>query len=110
RAEIGKRLRAYTAATVTSPATLIRQLVAIRERGYSVVAEELEPGLTAIAAPLRNAHGDVIASLSVSGAAVRYDAAMIDSVIRAVTSTASAVSARLGWHSEASAASTDPTP
>ena len=32
-----------------------------------MAVDELEVGLTAIAAPIRNAHGDVIASLSVSG-------------------------------------------
>lgn len=96
--EVGRRLRSYTPTTVTSLPALLRQLADVRRDGYAVAAEELEPGLTAVAAPLRNVHGDVIASLSVSGAAFRYDEAMIQATIAAVTATASTVSARLGWH------------
>ncbi|GAB3569964.1 IclR family transcriptional regulator [Spelaeicoccus albus] len=97
--EVGRRLRAYTPSTVTSLPALLGQLDGVRRAGYAVAVEELEPGLTAVAAPLRNAHGDVIASLSVSGAAFRYDEAMIKSVIEAVTAAAGTISARLGWHS-----------
>ena len=39
----------------------------VREQGYAVAVDELEVGLTAIARPVRNAHGDVICSMSVSG-------------------------------------------
>ena len=31
----------------------------MREAGYAVAVDELEVGLTAAAAPIRNAHGDV---------------------------------------------------
>ncbi len=43
----------------------------MREQGYAVAVDELEVGLTAVAAPIRNAHGDVIASMSVSGPTFR---------------------------------------
>ena len=48
-------------------APLIQELAEVREQGYAVAVDELETGLTAVAAPIRNAHGDVIASMSVSG-------------------------------------------
>ena len=44
---------------------------AVREQGYAVAVDELEVGLTAVAAPIRNAHGDVVASMSVSGPTFR---------------------------------------
>ncbi len=47
----------------------------MREQGYAVAVDELEEGLTAVAAPIRNAHGDVIASMSVSGPTFRLDRA-----------------------------------
>ena len=53
------RLPAYTHRTVTSLAELLGQLVTVRAPGYAVAADELEVGLTALAAPVRNAHGDV---------------------------------------------------
>ena len=65
------RLPSYTAETVTTRARLRRELAEVREQGYAVAVDELEVGLTAIAAPIRNAHGDVIASLSVSGPTFR---------------------------------------
>ena len=33
----------------------------MRDQGYAVAVDVLEIGLTALAAPIRNAHGDVIA-------------------------------------------------
>src|SRR3954454_18622559 len=54
------RLPSYTSETVTSKARLRRELAEVREQGYAVAVDELEVGLTAIAAPIRNAHGDVI--------------------------------------------------
>ena len=61
------RLPAFTGLTITSKAALRKQLEVVREQGYAVAVDELEVGLTAIAAPVRNAHGDVICSMSVSG-------------------------------------------
>ena len=44
------------------------------QRGWATAVEELEPGLLAVAAPVRDAHGDVIAALSVSAPTVRLPA------------------------------------
>ena len=65
------RLPAFTGLTITSKPTLRKQLEEVREQGYAVAVDELEVGLTAIAAPVRNAHGDVICSMSVSGPTFR---------------------------------------
>ena len=62
-----RELPRYTDQTVTSMAKLLADLDHVREQGYAVAVDELETGLTAVAAPIRNAHGDVIASISVSG-------------------------------------------
>ena len=53
----------------------------MREQGYAVAVDELEVGLTAIAAPIRNAHGDVIASLSVSGPTFRLGEARVKELV-----------------------------
>src|ERR1700709_547365 len=55
------RLTSYTSDTVTTRAKLRRELTEVREQGYAVAVDELEVGLTAIAAPLHNAPGDRIA-------------------------------------------------
>ena len=69
----------------------------VREQGYAVAVDELEVGLTAVAAPIRNAHGDVVASMSVSGPTFRLTADRMDDVIGLLIAAADEVSHRLGW-------------
>ncbi len=91
------RLPRYTPRTVTGRAQLRRELAEVREQGYAVAVDELEIGLTAIAAPIRNAHGDVIASLSVSGPTFRIDAPRVKELVPVVREAAEEVSHRLGY-------------
>jgi DNA-binding IclR family transcriptional regulator len=90
-------LAAYTAETITSKSRLRRELAVVREQGFSVAADELEVGLTAIAAPIRNAHGDVIASMSVSGPSFRFGEPRVKELVPLVVDAADEVSHRLGW-------------
>ena len=69
----------------------------MREQGYAVAVDELEVGLTAIAAPIRNAHGDVIASLSVSGPTFRLAEPRVKELVPVVVDAADEVSRRLGY-------------
>ncbi|HVG66558.1 MAG TPA: IclR family transcriptional regulator [Gaiellales bacterium] len=72
RAELGmvfedvrfERLGPNTARNV---AQLAARIEAARERGYALADEEMEPGLLAVAAPVRDAHGRIVAALNVSG-------------------------------------------
>jgi DNA-binding IclR family transcriptional regulator len=90
-------MTSFTDATLTSKAALRRELATVRERGYALAVDELEVGLTAVAAPIRNAHGDVIAALSVSGPTFRLDAARVDDVVPELLAAAREISHRLGW-------------
>ena len=47
----------------------------------AVAVDELEVGLTAIAAPVRNAHGDVISSMSLSGPTFRLPPERVDEIV-----------------------------
>jgi DNA-binding IclR family transcriptional regulator len=91
------RLPSYTPETVTTKARLRRELAEVREQGYAVAVDELEVGLTAIAAPIRNAHGDVIASLSVSGPTFRLGEPRVKELVPVVQDAAEEVSRRLGF-------------
>lgn len=95
--EVGQRFRAYTPTTITSLKKLLVDIDNVRDHGYALVVDELEIGLTAVAAPLRNAHGDVIASLSVSGPTFRFDESKVKQAIHQVAEVADEVSERLGW-------------
>jgi DNA-binding IclR family transcriptional regulator len=91
------KLPSYTSDTVTSRARLRRDLAEVRDQGYAVAVDELEVGLTAIAAPIRNAHGDVIASLSVSGPTFRLGEPRVKELVPVVQDAADEVSRRLGY-------------
>lgn len=58
---------AYTAKTITTRAAYKQQLAEIRERGWACDDEEDCLGVRCVSAPVRNARGDVIAAISVSG-------------------------------------------
>ena len=68
----------------------------MRAAGYAIAVDELEVGLTAVAAPIRNAHGDIVASLSVSGPTFRLDEERVDEVLPALLEAAGEISHRLG--------------
>jgi DNA-binding IclR family transcriptional regulator len=95
-AVLGK-LATYTSRTITKRAQLRGELDRVREQGYAVAVDELEVGLTAVAAPIRNAHGDVVASMSVSGPSFRLPEERVAEVVRLVMGAALEVSHRLGW-------------
>jgi IclR family pca regulon transcriptional regulator len=60
------RLSPLTQWTITDPAKLRAELVRVRQQGWAMVDEELEEGLRAIAAPVHDPHGKVIAAVNVS--------------------------------------------
>ncbi|GAB3448029.1 IclR family transcriptional regulator domain-containing protein [Actinophytocola sediminis] len=65
------RLEPLTARTVTSVAALRGELARVRGQGWSLVNQELEEGLRAVAAPIRDRAGTVVAALNVSTHASR---------------------------------------
>jgi DNA-binding IclR family transcriptional regulator len=100
RTEVDRRvesLPAYTGRTITNRRALHRELAAVRERGYALATDELELGLTAVAAPVRSAHGDVVASMSISGPTFRLDDDRLAELVPVLVAAADEVSTRLGW-------------
>ena len=97
------RLEQRTGQTLTSRAALARDLAAVRDRGWAVTDEELEPGLVAVAAPVRRDGGAVIAALSVSGPSSRLNADAIPAVAAQCAAAAARLSAVLGYEKEGAA-------
>ncbi len=90
-------LPAFTDMTITKRGELRAELDGVLEQGYAIAVDELEVGLTAAAAPLRNNHGDVIASMSVSGPTFRLGEERISQVVKLLVAAADEVSHRLGY-------------
>jgi DNA-binding IclR family transcriptional regulator len=72
-AVLSEPLEPFTATTVTDPKELRARLDMIRSDGFNIAINDLDEGAFSIAAPIRKADRDVIASLSVAGAMARYD-------------------------------------
>jgi IclR family transcriptional regulator, KDG regulon repressor len=94
---LARPLHAYGKNTLTSPEELRDHLRQIREQGYSVDAEEFELGVTAVAAPVRDRSGAMIAALSIPGPASRMTPAHITEISSAVIEGSRSISLRLGF-------------
>jgi IclR family transcriptional regulator, acetate operon repressor len=89
-------LERRTPATITSRETLAAQLAEVRVKGYGVAREELEPGLIAVAAAVRDRDGNVVAALSISGPSVRLGPDRTAELGELVTTEAEALSVSMG--------------
>jgi IclR family pca regulon transcriptional regulator len=88
----GRRFAAITEHTKTDGEQLRNELTMIRERGWALVDQELEDGLRAVAAPVRDRTGSVVAALNISAQAQRWQpAAMEAELIPPLLATARAI-------------------
>ena len=69
----------------------------MRQQGYAVAQEELEVGLSAVAAPILNHEGKVVAALSVSGPSFRLSSEKIPDLAELTRQTANEISHQLGY-------------
>jgi DNA-binding IclR family transcriptional regulator len=92
-----QKFTALTPRTITSAKRLLKELAAIRERGYGLDEEEREKGVSCIAAPIFNHTGDVVAAISVAGPTQRMPPELAGSdIAAAVVAAARAISIDLG--------------
>lgn len=65
------KLERLTDKTITSRTKLLDDLELVRKNGYAIIVDELEEGLVAVAAPIRELDGRVVGAISVSGPSAR---------------------------------------
>jgi DNA-binding IclR family transcriptional regulator len=92
-------LPGYTPDTITAPERLCQELAWVSEHGYAIGKEEFEVGLNAIAAPIRDHTGKVMAAISVSGPAFRLSSDRLPSLAQHIQQSASTLSGQLGYSS-----------
>lgn len=101
---LAEELVRFTAGTITEPEALRRELTRARELGYAVTVEELEPGLNAIAAPVHDHTGQVVAALSASAPAFRLGPERLAEIAPTVVAAGADLSRRLGYGVRSTAA------
>jgi IclR family acetate operon transcriptional repressor len=84
------------AAPLAPPLRLRSELATVRREDFATAVDELEPGLAAIAAPVRGAGGKVVAALSISGPTMRMTPERIAELKPILIEEARSLSRRLG--------------
>jgi DNA-binding IclR family transcriptional regulator len=90
-------LVAYTGKTLTSPEKIRQQLAEIRTQGYSVDDQETEVGIRAVAAPIRDQTGKVVAAMSMPCPSSRLTIDRVPEIARDLIDATQVVSRRMGW-------------
>lgn len=89
-------LERRTSRTVRTPEQLRRRLKEARARGWSLVDQELEEGVSSLAVPLRDITGDVVASVNVavlSGAGAGQE--LVETALEPLMATAAEIEEHL---------------
>jgi DNA-binding IclR family transcriptional regulator len=97
--QLPEELERLTPSTIVDRTKLEAELKTARRRGYATAADELEPGLSAVAAPVFGPEGEALAALSISGPTIRMPAARLDELGALLVHHAAELSAQL--HPEA---------
>ncbi len=90
-------LTSYTPKTITRREGVLAMLAEVSARDYATDDEESEIGLRAIASPVRNHTGAVIAAVGMAAPVQRMNKKAMQTCVPDVLATAKAISARLGY-------------
>ncbi|MRH89475.1 helix-turn-helix domain-containing protein [Nocardia sp. SYP-A9097] len=97
RTRLTRRLDSFAPNTITDLPTLRTHLDQAHRQGWAACEEELEIGLNAVAAPIRDSEGRIIAALSVSGPAYRLPPGRFAEIAHEAIDSARVISRRLGY-------------
>ena len=86
-----------TPSTITEPSDLETELEQVRQRGFAEDREEGAVGLRCLAAPVRDARGDVIAAMSISGAAAEFEGHRRAELLAILHEQSGGLTRRLEW-------------
>jgi DNA-binding IclR family transcriptional regulator len=86
-----------TPKTITSMPRLLKELEKVRAQGYSIDDEENNLGARCLGAPVFNQHGEIEASLGLSGTINQVNAQTMPRIIEALKDAARHLSMQLGY-------------
>jgi IclR family acetate operon transcriptional repressor len=91
-----KGMAAFTPNTITDPDAMIEELRLVRRNGHAVDREEYQPGVTCLAAAIRNHLGAVVGAISASAPTSRAGEAHLARMRDSVIGATRALSAEFG--------------
>lgn len=91
------RLEKFTSLTITDHKKLEKDLRAIRNKGYAVSRGEREPDAFSVTAPIWDAGGRIVASISISGPNFRLTDKQLKKDIQEILAAAKEISYKLGY-------------
>jgi DNA-binding IclR family transcriptional regulator len=91
------RMERFTAQTVADLPSLRKRLARIRRLGYGTDEEEYTIGVRCVAVPIRDQHGVIVAAMSVSAPAVRFDKKRSQEALDLLVDAAAQLSSALGY-------------
>lgn len=89
---VSRSLKAYTQQTITSPDELRTVLARIHRLGYGYGESEIDVGAFAVAAPVRDGAGVVVAALAVAGPLARMTPALRKALVSAIVQASDSIS------------------
>jgi len=92
-----QRPTAFTKHTIVDPKAFATELEGIKEKGYGIDREEFELGLICVAIPILNQNDEVIASLSASGPANRFEEEKVNQYVDILKTGADAIQQKIGF-------------
>lgn len=94
-------LHSFTERTITSARKLKAELARVRDMGYAISNEENEPGVRAVAAPIFDHEGKVVAAVNLGGPAVQMKIEDLPALGKLVRAAAAQMSRALGYRGTA---------
>ena len=98
---LGRGLNPRTPKTKTTASEVRAALERVRRDGFAVEDEESEAGMRSVAAPIRNAAGDVVAAVGLAGPVQRLSDEVLARFAPKVVEAAETISVRMGYRSRA---------
>lgn len=90
-------LTSFAMGTITDKEKLYKTIVQARELGYTISYSELENYTAAIAAPIYNHKGEVVAGLSIAGLEANYQGDNVEIFVEKLKKATGEISKQLGY-------------
>jgi DNA-binding IclR family transcriptional regulator len=92
-----KEFARHNSRTIISKSALKRELMLVKQKGYSFDNQEDEPGVCCIGAPVFDENGKAVAAISIAGIASQIGSDRVPILARMVMRAAGNISARFGY-------------